>query len=209
MTLHNVLCSTRQTCLINILDWVIQLMHWTIFQYTQTIRMRREILNIYDKIPTEVMLKIFNCLTHLSLFIFSDRSSIQTDLLKKTLPKKIHSLFYRSQQDRGKCIVLYKWCAHGAEQPLSHKENVSPRQSFASQYACGSITKTRLFKQTKNSTTKNRYFSYICSKHRLWILVRTVPTIYVFAVLTSTHNLCFWAEIRRTMYTHVNPSFTI
>ena len=29
------------------------------------------------------------------------------------------------------------------------------------------------------------------------------------AVLTSTHNLCFWAEIRKLMYTHVNPSFTI
>ena len=29
------------------------------------------------------------------------------------------------------------------------------------------------------------------------------------AVLTSTHNLCFWAEIRKIMYTPVNPSFTI
>ena len=28
------------------------------------------------------------------------------------------------------------------------------------------------------------------------------------AVLTSTHNLCFWAEIRKIMYTPVNPSFT-
>ena len=26
---------------------------------------------------------------------------------------------------------------------------------------------------------------------------------------TSTHNLCFWAEIIKIMYTPVNPSFTI
>ena len=29
------------------------------------------------------------------------------------------------------------------------------------------------------------------------------------AVLTSTHNLCFRTEIRKIMYTPVNPSFTI
>ena len=29
------------------------------------------------------------------------------------------------------------------------------------------------------------------------------------AVLTSTNNLCFSAEIRKIIYTHVNPSFTI
>ena len=28
-------------------------------------------------------------------------------------------------------------------------------------------------------------------------------------VLTSTHNLCFWAEKRKIMYTPVNPSLTI
>ena len=28
------------------------------------------------------------------------------------------------------------------------------------------------------------------------------------AVLTSTHNLCFLTEIRKIMYTPVNPSFT-
>ena len=28
------------------------------------------------------------------------------------------------------------------------------------------------------------------------------------AVLTSTHNLSFWAEIRKKMYTPVNPSLT-
>ena len=29
------------------------------------------------------------------------------------------------------------------------------------------------------------------------------------AVLTSTHDLCFRAKIRKIMYTPVNPSFTI
>ena len=29
------------------------------------------------------------------------------------------------------------------------------------------------------------------------------------AVLTSTYNLCFWAEKIKIMYTPVNPSFTI
>ena len=43
------------------------------------------------------------------------------------------------------------------------------------------ITKTRLFKYTENFTAKKRkfsdkkiwFFSYFCSKHRLWVLVRT------------------------------------
>ena len=55
---------------------------------------------------------------------------------------------------------------------------------------------------TKISPPKNRKFSdkklcfsYFCSKTEV--------------VLTSTHNLCFWAEIRKIMYTPVNPTFTI
>ena len=59
------------------------------------------------------------------------------------------------------------------------------------------ITKTPLFKYAENFTTKKWnfsdkkfwYFSYFCSKHRLWVLVRTasmrqfqrVPTIYVLS----------------------------
>ena len=31
----------------------------------------------------------------------------------------------------------------------------------------------------------------------------------LWAVLTSTHNPCFWAERRKIMYTPVNPSFII
>ena len=50
------------------------------------------------------------------------------------------------------------------------------------------------------SDKKSDNFSYFCSKHRLRVLDE--------AVLMSTHNLCFWAEIRKIMYTPVNPSFT-
>ena len=43
------------------------------------------------------------------------------------------------------------------------------------------ITKTRLFKYTENFTTKNENFQkknsdifhILCSKHRLWVLIRT------------------------------------
>ena len=35
------------------------------------------------------------------------------------------------------------------------------------------------------------YFSYFCSKHRLWVHVRTE------AVLTCTHNVCFRSKIRK------------
>ena len=56
-----------------------------------------------------------------------------------------------------------------------------------------SIKKTRLFKYIDNFTSKNwkfsdKFFLYFCSKHRLWVLVRTASAR---AVLTSTHNLCF------------------
>ena len=62
------------------------------------------------------------------------------------------------------------------------------------------ITKTRLFKYIENFTTKNwkfsdtnsDIFSYFCSKHRLWVLVRTA-------------SLCFWAEMRKIMYFPANP----
>ena len=76
------------------------------------------------------------------------------------------------------------------------------------------ITKTRLFKYIENFTPKNWefsdkklwYFSYFYSKHRLWVLFRTASAE---AVLTGTHNLCFWSEIRKIMYTPINPNFTI
>ena len=76
------------------------------------------------------------------------------------------------------------------------------------------ITKTRLFKYIENFTNKTKwkfsdkkiwYFSYFCSKHRMWVLVRT-------ASMRSSNEYpqsMFWAKIRKIMYTPVNPSFTI
>ena len=73
--------------------------------------------------------------------------------------------------------------------------------------------KTRLFKhieilppkKLKNCIQNTLIFLYLCSKNRLWVLVRTASR----GVLTSTQNLCFGAEKRKIMYTPVNPSFSI
>ena len=68
------------------------------------------------------------------------------------------------------------------------------------------ITKTRLFKYIENFTSKNWKFS----DKKLWIFFYISTKKHrCEAVLTSTHNLCFWAEIRKIMYTPVNPSFSI
>ena len=64
---------------------------------------------------------------------------------------------------------------------------------------------TENFQTKKKKKKKKWYFSYFCSKHRLWVLNRTassrrsvhVPTIYIFR------------EVRKIMYTPGNPSFTI
>ena len=41
------------------------------------------------------------------------------------------------------------------------------------------------------------------------ISAQNIDCEYSIEPLTSTHNLCFKAEIRKTMYTLINPSFTI
>ena len=51
----------------------------------------------------------------------------------------------------------------------------------------------------KISVEKLLYFPYFCSKHRLWVHVRTAT------VLTSTHNLCFGPKIRKKSYTPAYP----
>ena len=48
------------------------------------------------------------------------------------------------------------------------------------------------------------YFSYFCSKHRLWVLVRTASKRF-----KRLPQSMFWAEIWKIIYTPVNPSFTI
>ena len=63
-----------------------------------------------------------------------------------------------------------------------HNQNTTSRKSKG-QFL--SIMKTRLFKYTENFTAKKNesfqinkiwYFSYFCSKHTLWVLVRTAST---------------------------------
>ena len=76
------------------------------------------------------------------------------------------------------------------------------------------IKKTRLFKYIVNFTTKNWKFSEKNSDI-FHISAQNIDCGYSLepprreAVLTSTHIICFWAEIRKIMYTPLNPSFTI
>ena len=71
------------------------------------------------------------------------------------------------------------------------------------------ITKTSLNKYTEHFTTKKCKFSDKNSDSFL-ISAQNLDFGYSFeAVLTSIHNLWFLAEVRKLMYTHVNPSFTI
>ena len=72
------------------------------------------------------------------------------------------------------------------------------------------ITKTRpcniqrFFTAEKMTISVDYFFtfSYFCSKHRLWVQVRTAS---LRRFLTSSHNLCFRVKIRK-MYTLVNSS---
>ena len=48
-----------------------------------------------------------------------------------------------------------------------------------------------------------------CNKYSITPMARTRIISNKDAVLTSTHNLCFRAEIRKIMYTPVKPSFTV
>ena len=72
------------------------------------------------------------------------------------------------------------------------------------------ITKTRLFKYIEMFTSKNRkfsgknsdIFSYFCSKHRLWVLVRTV------SVRRYPQSMFLSRNKKNNLYP-VNLSFTI
>ena len=91
------------------------------------------------------------------------------------------------------------------------------------------ITKTRLFKYIENFTSitwkvfiisaQNIDCTYSLEPPRLggsneypvfMFLSRNKKNkVYPEAVLTSSLNLCFWAEIRKIMYTPLNPNLTI
>ena len=65
--------------------------------------------------------------------------------------------------------------------------------------------KTRQFKYIENFTSKN-WKKKIQIKNCVIFLISVQNGE---AVLTSTLNLWFWAEIKKIIYTPVNPSFTI
>ena len=61
-------------------------------------------------------------------------------------------------------------------------------------------------KKKKKISDKNFwYFSYFCSKHRLWHSLEPPQ----WGSSNEYPQSMFWAEIRKIMYTPVNPSFTI
>ena len=62
------------------------------------------------------------------------------------------------------------------------------------------LQKTEIF-QVK----KLWYFSYFCSKYRLWVSLEPPRR----GGSNEYPQSMFWAEIRKLMYTPVNPSFTI
>ena len=76
-----------------------------------------------------------------------------------------------------------------------------------------SITKHALFKYIEKFTTKNWKFSDKNSDI-FHISAQNIDCGYSLEPprrdgSNEYHNLCFWAEIRKKLYTPVNPSFTI
>ena len=76
------------------------------------------------------------------------------------------------------------------------------------------ITKTRLFKYTENCTTKKRNFSDKKKSDIFHVSAQNIDCGYSLELPqwgSSNEYLqsMFWAEIRKIMYTPVNPSFTI
>ena len=77
-----------------------------------------------------------------------------------------------------------------------------------------SITKTRLLKYTENLTTKKWKFSDKNSDIFFHISVQIIDCGYSLEPprrggSNEYPQSVFWAEIRKIMYTPVNPSFTI
>ena len=77
----------------------------------------------------------------------------------------------------------------------------------------GLITKTGLLKYIENFTTKNWKFSGKNSDI-FHTSAQNIDCGYSLemphrGISNEYHNLCFWAEIRKRMYTHVNTSFII
>ena len=71
-------------------------------------------------------------------------------------------------------------------------------------YANISVQYIAIFQGCKNDYFQMKIFDFFL------IFAQNIDCGYTLEpVLTSTHNLCFGAKIRKKMYTPVNPSFTI
>ena len=78
------------------------------------------------------------------------------------------------------------------------------------------ITKTRLFKNTENFTTKKKKNENFQIKILIFFHISAQNIDCRYSLEPPRRggsneylNLSFWAEIRKIMYTPVNPSFTI
>ena len=65
------------------------------------------------------------------------------------------------------------------------------------------LTKTRLFKHIEKFTSKN------FSDKNLWYFFHISAQNIDWGYSLEPNNLCFWVEIRKIIYTPVNPSFTV
>ena len=102
-------------------------------------------------------------------------------------PDEYTSMFWKSGGSRKAFEDFYKLAARSKQ----HRE-VTPVCLYALRKHVYSNIRNILTTENEKIQIKFGCFSYFWSKHRL-----------------STHNLCFWTEIRKIMYTPVNPSFTI
>ena len=75
-------------------------------------------------------------------------------------------------------------------------QKVVTYEKYAFHYANTPMQYTAIFHSDKNVNFQKKFFffSYFCSKHRLWVHIRTAS---FEAVLMSTHNVCFRAKIRK------------
>ena len=134
-------------------------------------------------------INVGNKITHLLLLMFSGHNLGHTIYMSDSRTKEtIHkmedkrkrrrrlALLTDSERKRVKSLVFLK-------RELTHRKQLRRTQGWKQTLHC--ITKTRLFKYIEYFTTKKKwkfsdkkfwYFSYFCSKHRLWVLVRTASS---------------------------------
>ena len=110
-----------------------------------------------------------------SLRFITGQISRLADLAWKTFYNLRPALY----QSMGQCFTALTQALSGSCYDFLFK--YSEIRSYSFIMCSGCITKTRLFKYIENFISKNwkfsdkklRYFSYFCTKHRLWVLVRT------------------------------------